>query len=257
MRARIITAALGLPLVLAAVYLGTWYFFIAIGIVTVLALYEFSTLFYVKKAWLWSLALTLPWYLNLAVDGLISADVYLLLYLTVVPIVVLVLLNKTLKIPQGLALIFGGLYIPMLLSTLVLIRQLNNGLALVFAVLFLTWGTDTGAYFIGKAFGKAKLAPMISPNKSWAGAIGGLGAAVIIAFVFGILTDANLYGIIAWGFVVSTAGQLGDLCESAIKRFAGIKDSGNLLPGHGGFYDRIDSLLFTSAISYIFFTVGI
>lgn len=150
-------------------------------------------------------------------------------------------------------MVMAGLYIPMLLSTLYMLRNLENGFVLTLLVLLLTWGTDTGAFFAGKFLGRSKLAPAISPNKSWAGAWGGLITAVIIAVVFGILTEANVFLFAIWGAITSVLGQIGDLAESAFKRYAGVKDSGNLLPGHGGVLDRVDSLLFTAAISYIFF----
>ncbi|MGH9315641.1 MAG: phosphatidate cytidylyltransferase [Thermoanaerobaculia bacterium] len=122
------------------------------------------------------------------------------------------------------------------------------------AILFLfliVWGCDSAAYYVGKNLGRHKLAPEVSPNKTWEGAIGGLLGATLIGAVFGgkwILPELDpIRGALA-GALASTAGQFGDLFESMWKRGAGVKDSGTFLPGHGGFYDRIDSLLFAGPV---------
>lgn len=131
-----------------------------------------------------------------------------------------------------------------------------GGLLLVLPLL-LTWGTDIGAYFVGRAFGKRKLIPAVSPGKTIAGAWGGLLASVIISWLYVryvlrptthlSMSDAS---VIAFGIIVSVAAQLGDLVESLLKREAGVKDSSHLIPGHGGVLDRIDSLLFVLPVSY-------
>ena len=122
------------------------------------------------------------------------------------------------------------------------------------AVLFLlliVWSCDSFAYYTGKNFGRRKLAPVISPNKTWEGAIGGLLGATLVGAIGGtwwLLPElGSVRGALA-GALASTAGQIGDLVESMWKRGAGVKDSGVFLPGHGGFYDRIDSLLFAGPV---------
>jgi len=122
------------------------------------------------------------------------------------------------------------------------------------AVLFLfliVWGCDSFAYYTGKNFGRRKLAPVVSPNKTWEGTIGGLIGAALIGAALGtwwVLPQLGpVRGAVA-GALASSAGQVGDLVESLWKRGAGVKDSGVFLPGHGGFYDRIDSLLFAGPI---------
>jgi phosphatidate cytidylyltransferase len=198
------------------------------------------------------LPVVLPYYLNLYYSW-IPWQAYFIAYLLLWASVYFVFFFQKLSFQQSAGLIFAGLYVPVLASTLFLVRMMEAGFILTLAILLVTWGTDTAALFAGQLWGKGKLAPAISPNKSWAGAWGGLIAGIIIAGAFGILVDGNLFLFALWGALASVLGQIGDLCESAFKRFAGVKDSGRILPGHGGFLDRIDSLLFTAASSYIYF----
>ncbi|EPL10810.1 phosphatidate cytidylyltransferase [Pseudomonas sp. CF161] len=132
---------------------------------------------------------------------------------------------------------------------LVFIKQLPLGNWLIMAVMVLVWGADIGAYFSGKAFGKRKLAPQVSPGKSWEGVYGGLALSLVITAVVGLVRDWSvaqiLLGLLGAALVVFIS-VVGDLTESMFKRQSGIKDSSNLLPGHGGVLDRIDSL--TAAI---------
>ncbi len=132
---------------------------------------------------------------------------------------------------------------------LILIKQYPLGNWLIMAVMVLVWGADVGAYFSGRAFGKRKLAPHVSPGKSWEGVYGGLLLSLLIAAVVGFVRDWTgaqmLLGLIGAAVVVFIS-VVGDLTESMFKRQSGIKDSSNLLPGHGGVLDRIDSL--TAAI---------
>ena len=132
---------------------------------------------------------------------------------------------------------------------LVLIKQEPLGNWLIMAVMVLVWGADIGAYFSGRAFGKRKLAPLVSPGKSWEGVYGGLALSLIITVLVGFFRDwtvAQLFkGLIGAALIVFIS-VVGDLTESMFKRQSGIKDSSNLLPGHGGVLDRIDSL--TAAI---------
>ncbi len=122
----------------------------------------------------------------------------------------------------------------------------DAGLVYIFYSLFIIWATDSGAYFTGRAIGKRKLWPEISPNKTIEGFIGGIISAVIVSILFGVFTEMN--APIIWLSIVtiflSIFGQVGDLVESALKRHYEIKDSGHILPGHGGILDRFDSLLF-------------
>jgi phosphatidate cytidylyltransferase len=126
----------------------------------------------------------------------------------------------------------------------------------VYLALLATFASDTAAYFIGRFFGRHKMAPRISPGKTWEGAVGGLIGAVIVSLLFSLLGPVRLhFGYLTaalLGLLISVFGQAGDLAESLLKRNAGVKESGGLLPGHGGLLDRLDSVLFAGAVVYIF-----
>lgn len=156
---------------------------------------------------------------------------------------------------------FGPLYTSLSFSSVVLIRASDAGLvgaALTFGVMFSIWANDAMAYFVGSKIGAHKLAPRISPHKSWEGFFGGLVASVIIWGILGLFHVEGLgMGLALFsGLVVGMAGVVGDLFESRIKRGVGVKDSGNLMPGHGGLLDRSDSLLFGCMAAYFLLLVG-
>ncbi len=145
--------------------------------------------------------------------------------------------------------IFHVIYIPFCLSHIVLLNR-----KWIFFVLVVIFAGDSGAYYSGKKFGKRKLCPRVSPGKTVEGAIGGFVASLIVATIYGILfiTDKKLMAVILIGAILNVIGQLGDLGESLVKRSKGVKDSSNILPGHGGLLDRLDSLLFAfPAIYYL------
>lgn len=144
-------------------------------------------------------------------------------------------------------------YIPVFISFLILLRQDPEGRGWVFMVLCLVAAGDVGAYYVGSYMGKHKLCPAVSPNKTIEGSIGGLCANLIVGLVFAnfFISSLNWPVALIIAVVVGMAGQLGDLFESEFKRAAGVKDSGTLLPGHGGMLDRIDALLFAAPIAYI------
>ncbi len=154
---------------------------------------------------------------------------------------------------------FAGLYAPVGLLTLMLLRDIGThetGFLLTMATVFMVWGGDIFAYFGGKSFGKRKLAPDISPNKTWEGFFSGyLGCFVGLAaaiYLLPIETGLTLTLALPLVLLVGTFGPIGDLIESKIKRKAGVKDSSNLLPGHGGFFDRFDALLLSAPAVYIY-----
>ncbi|WP_106497593.1 phosphatidate cytidylyltransferase [Lentibacillus sp. Marseille-P4043] len=139
-----------------------------------------------------------------------------------------------------------------------LIVTRDAGLNYIFYALLVIWATDTGAYFFGRAFGKKKLWPKISPNKTIEGAVGGILLACLVGIVFQLVDPFphTMFYMIVITILVSIFGQIGDLVESAFKRHFGVKDSGKLLPGHGGILDRLDSLLFILPLLHIMYFVS-
>ena len=146
----------------------------------------------------------------------------------------------------------GALYAAMLGVGMLMLRLAPMGLAAVLIVLAAVWATDTGAFFVGRALGGAKLLPMVSPNKTWAGAIGGLVIAIVVTL--GVAPFLNVPFSVMLIFVVaflSVVSQAGDLFESWVKRRFGAKDSSNLVPGHGGLMDRVDGLAAASGAALL------
>ncbi|MEJ6400727.1 phosphatidate cytidylyltransferase [Nicoliella lavandulae] len=136
-----------------------------------------------------------------------------------------------------------------------LIMARSTGLNVVFYALLIVWLTDSGAYIFGKHFGKHKLAPHISPNKTWEGSIGGSLLATIVCTALTVIFPQHFYSLVPMlliTIVASVMGQFGDLVESALKRHYDVKDSGKILPGHGGILDRFDSLLFVLPVLHLF-----
>jgi phosphatidate cytidylyltransferase len=148
----------------------------------------------------------------------------------------------------------GILYIGWLLSYTVALRNLEQGRGWLFLAILCTFASDIFAYLFGRTFGQHKMAPYISPNKSWEGAIAGVVGSIILSVVVVFLFKLPLnWGMaVGLGALVSLFGQLGDLVKSIFKRNMAVKDSGSVLPGHGGFLDRMDSLIFAGVLVYYF-----
>lgn len=150
--------------------------------------------------------------------------------------------------------ILGVVYVPLLMSHFILVRQEPAGIRWIFFILVLAFSGDIAAYYVGKKLGRRKLLPEVSPGKTLEGTIG-----LVIGSIIGCLLFRQLFfpmlpvlHTVILGLVGSVAGQLGDLCESALKRAAGVKDSGTLLPGHGGILDRLDCLMFVTPFVYYY-----
>ncbi|MDD4375965.1 MAG: phosphatidate cytidylyltransferase [Clostridia bacterium] len=198
------------------------------------------------------------------IGNFVSEEYKILIYkmgisIFVVSIFIYLVMPKLNRTVMDIAItVLSLVYIPVLFSVIKLILMLENGRLLIWYVILGAFASDTFAYFVGCTWGKNKLCPSISPNKTREGALGGI-AGVIISYI--ILTvivnnylnvNMNLYYWILIAIVASITGQLGDLTASAIKRYCGIKDFSNLIPGHGGILDRFDSLMFVAPIVYIF-----
>lgn len=151
-------------------------------------------------------------------------------------------------------LVTGMIYGGVGLVALSALRDLRHGFEWVFCALIVTWGNDTCAYFAGRFLGKHKLYPAVSPNKTWEGFYGGLAGSILGMLIarwtfFGALTVADCFAV---GVLGGLLGPLGDLCESMLKRAYQVKDSGRLIPGHGGLLDRIDALIFNAPMVFLY-----
>ena len=146
--------------------------------------------------------------------------------------------------------ILGLLYLPFLLGHFIWLRYLPQGELWILWLLIVIFAGDTGAFYVGQALGKTKLYPQVSPGKTWAGAVGGVSLSLVAGLGAGkwLFPEANLWGLGWLALVLALAGLLGDLFESMLKRQAQVKDAGQLLPGHGGMLDRLDSLLFAAPV---------
>lgn len=174
-------------------------------------------------------------------------------------IIVLLLLSYTVLMKNKFTfddvsfLLLATIYVGMGFYYFIETRMFDRGLSYIFFTLFAIWASDSGAYLIGRSFGKRKLLPEISPNKTIGGSIGGICSAIVMAIVFQLIHPLPFsfpFGIFV-AIVVAVFGQIGDLVESAFKRHYEVKDSGNILPGHGGILDRFDSMLFALPILHL------
>jgi phosphatidate cytidylyltransferase len=154
---------------------------------------------------------------------------------------------------QGAWIVLGVMYVAGLLSFVSLLRGLPEGRQLIYYLTFTMWAGDTGAFYVGSWIGRRAIAPRISPKKTVEGALGGLAATLLVALAgSAVLWPRLSWGKAAWvGLLLAVAGISGDLCESAVKRAASVKDSGTVIPGHGGMLDRVDSLLFAGPVLYV------
>ncbi|MEO8378486.1 MAG: phosphatidate cytidylyltransferase [Acidobacteriota bacterium] len=162
------------------------------------------------------------------------------------------------SLPSSAVAVLATTYVGLLGGSLIRLRHdFAEGWKLVFFLLLVVWLGDSGAYYVGKKFGRHKLSPLISPKKTVEGLAGGIATSIVAAIVihFTFFSAFPLLHAIIAGVILSVAGVVGDLAESMWKRSAAVKDSGTLLPGHGGFLDRFDSILFTAPILYCYWTL--
>ncbi|WOY88434.1 phosphatidate cytidylyltransferase [Ligilactobacillus murinus] len=251
MKQRVITAVIALIVFLPLLYLGGLPFDILVTLMGIVAMSEFLIM---KKKLLVSFEAIISFLLILSVllpvfwagfwtQDTLGGSFYLL---ALVMLVYTVISKNRFSFDDAGVLLLGGLYAGLGFRFMMLARA--ESLWMMLYALLIVWITDSGAYLIGRKIGKNKLAPHISPNKTWEGSIGGsLSAVVIVGAYLYFVQGAFPYSfstMLLWTLVFSIGGQLGDLIESAFKRHYGVKDSGKILPGHGGILDRFDSLLF-------------
>jgi len=264
---RVLSAIVGIPILIFTVYYGGIPFFLSVALLVFLGLQEFYQ--FIKNK-----GINLPKvifitngmiFICLSFFNIHGGPVFdcFLLYILISIFLTQIFYNEQKNALTNTSVTFLGIvYIGWLATHLIYLRNMNDGFFYLILVLLVTWANDTGAYFVGINLGKHKLCPKISPNKTIEGAIGGLISSLLAIFLIGwwinkILPNFTfiLPHLIGLGFIISLAAQFGDLVESLFKRDAGIKDSSNLIPGHGGILDRFDSLLFTVPVVYYYLQI--
>jgi phosphatidate cytidylyltransferase len=257
LKTRILSAIVLIPIVLGLTYLGGPYFAALVAVAGLLAAYEFYQI--VRQAGyrpfpVVGLALTASLYLD-AYAPQLKVWRWALAAAVMAPMVWQILQADMQGFLTGWALtLAGAVYIGGLSSHLILVRNLPQGLGWLLLTFFGTWTCDTAAYFAGVTLGKHGFFTRVSPHKTWEGAIGGFVAGIVATVVAGHLLGLVLWQGLALGVVLVLGVTFGDLAESLVKRQVGVKDSGALIPGHGGALDRIDSLIFAGVIVYYFAT---
>lgn len=256
---REITALIGAPILLAIIIFGPeWSYIALIAATSSLALWEFLN-FGEKKGYpiqkLLSILLMLFLFAAFIYEQL-SVEVAVFAILLVIP-AVYVFSRRSIEaaLPATAVCVLGTLYIGMLNGALLRLRlDFEVGWKLVIFLLVAVWAGDAGAYYVGRAFGKTSLSPRVSPKKTVEGGIGGviasMAAAAIVALTF--FREFPLPHAVIAAAILSMSGVVGDLAESLWKRSADVKDSGTLIPGHGGFLDRLDSIYFTAPLLYAY-----
>jgi phosphatidate cytidylyltransferase len=259
---RWITALVLLPLIFWLLLQGGKLLFASVTtVIAILALWEYYRIVFHSQAPKVPFGFYLCGY---TAGALIMASAYFSMMLPVVFMVALDLIavgflsilrfSKSADAPEVvLKQVFGVIYIPLFLSFVVLLRNGPLGIQWVaFLLWVVAWG-DIGAYYAGSYLGRHKLCPAVSPKKTIEGAIGGIAANLAFAWIFKLLFFTDMAGLtcVVFAVCVGAVGQAGDLFESLFKRAAGVKDSGGLLPGHGGFLDRLDALIFSAPIAYM------
>ncbi len=257
---RLYSALLFIPLLYLGIrYSPPWLFSLLISAVTLFALWEFLSLYFSGTGSISTRVLSclaaailliamhegLP---HILVVGLLGMVAIIMAGFCISPA------NTKQRLPGWAVYIFGVLYVGLLLGHYALLRNLKHGVALVFFVIIVTWLSDTGGFFVGKTLGKYPLAPTLSPKKTVEGLLGGVLFSVIGAIIshFTFVPFFSLGQCVMLGVGLALLGALGDLAESAIKRSVSVKDSGTIIPGHGGVLDRVDSLLFTGPAMYYY-----
>lgn len=255
---RVLSAIIFGFLVIVIVQSGQWPFFGAVSLVVILSVMEFSKLAKVTGG-------RVPLLLNILVAWLICfssfkadwLDVNLVLCIAIILPFFIEIIRRDpgSALPNVSAALLGTLYAGWLFGRhLLLIIQMPNGGHLIFLLMGIAWSGDIGAYLIGRSFGKHKIIPAISPGKSVEGYVAGIAFSCITALAlrYWLLPDLRLLHTVILGVGLAIIGQIGDLAESLLKRGANVKDSGSLMPGHGGILDRCDSLIFITPAMYYY-----
>jgi len=244
---RVAAALVLAPLAIAAAYAGTWWWIAPVTLGAIGLFVEWLTVVGSAR----EKRVVAAGVMALAVTGLCLgfARVELALAALALGVAAIALLSVRQRRWSSAGFLYAGA--AQMASVLMRLDPATGFVALVF-VLLIVWVTDIGGYFAGRGIGGAKLWPRVSPNKTWAGAIGGFGASLVIALGFGAFDLGRAWPLLMLAAVLSVVAQLGDLFESAVKRRFGVKDSSHIIPGHGGLMDRLDGYVAAIVLASIF-----
>lgn len=259
---RIISALVGAPLIIFFLIVKGDYLYLFTGIISLIGLYEYYKAIKavgVKTIDIIGYVFTIGYYLLLYLYPH-SGSLGKIAALMIIIAFTYEIFTRKSGVNGVVHTIFGFLYVSYLLSHIIYIYGLQNGAVLIWLPFVTAWFTDSTAYFTGISIGKHKLSPTISPKKTIEGALGGVLGSCLLTYLFGLFI--NRYGsnigignFIIIGLICSIGSLLGDLAASYIKRYTGVKDFGNIIPGHGGILDRFDSILFTAPVVYYYFMI--
>jgi phosphatidate cytidylyltransferase len=257
---RAISALIALPIALTLIHMGGWWFAGLLVFATGVCSYEFAMMSNPKDRPTAIVCATLAGAAIIAIakGWVLRPEALPLVAMTLLGLILWFLFRPGAIETAGhrLGVTITGLFWSVLfMAGLMCLRLTPDGLAWLYLACGLAWGSDTGAYFAGKYLGKRKLYPAVSPNKTWAGAVGGVISATIIAVIIQKIFSAPaipLEHMLVIAPIGAALGQMGDLCESLIKRSMGVKDSGKIMPGHGGLLDRVDALFFTGTWLFVY-----
>jgi phosphatidate cytidylyltransferase len=259
---RWITSLVALPTLIFLIYLGGVPFLALICLACVFSLWEYYRIVFSADSQssagsiqLWGYAVSLLIPIAAFLSGLSTAALVVATNLVVSGLFSVFIYPQNPRVGEIIQKqIQGIVYIPLLLCFLILIRIAPDGMIWIFLLLAIIFAGDTSAYYVGTYFGKHKLNPAVSPGKTIEGALGGLAGNLVVgtAGILFFMPGLSLAVGALFFLTIGIAGQVGDLFESELKRSSSVKDSSGLLPGHGGFLDRIDALLFASPVAYLF-----
>lgn len=269
MKTRIITGIIGVLAIIAIIYIGEIAITTAVGLVSLFALHELMSslgINKVKTLYYINMVLTALFYVfilafRVAVSPFINLMPFIFIFYILLIFSTMVFSNGKIKLTDITLTVFSMIYVVFMLMHILFINNINGGIFNVIIILLGAVATDTFAYFVGVTFGKHKLCPAMSPKKTIEGAIGGLLGTVIVFFIYGLIIekiaeiDVNYVTFMILALGCGLASEIGDLVASVIKRQFGIKDFGDLLPGHGGIMDRVDSIAFVAPVVYYFILV--
>lgn len=260
MNSRYVGALILAPFIIF-LFLGGIYLKYGIMILSLLGMSEFYKVIKEKNVNSISIVgylICIIYYITLGLD-INSRLIFSLLIITTFVIMCIPVIDVEYNFIDVSATIFGFLYVAVFFSFIVLVSNKSYGNYLVWLIFISSWLCDTAAYYTGKSFGKIKLCPKVSPKKTVEGSIGGILGSSLGCGIFGLFMVSKginipVYNFIIVGMVCGIFCQFGDLAASSIKRYVGVKDYSNLIPGHGGILDRFDSILFSSVIVYYYIT---